>query len=181
MMSGLVIWFTGLPGAGKSTLAQAVYQELQRGGHPAQIIDGDVLRAGASADLGFSDADRAKQVERAAQAAVAVAQAGSIALVAVIAPAAQTRAAARRLIAPHRYVEIYLSTPLAVCRQRDPKGLYAQAAAGRLCGLTGVDAPYEPPSHPDLALDTAQHDLSQCVAQILDVIGMRTRSRSAQP
>jgi adenylyl-sulfate kinase len=169
-MSGLVIWFTGLPGAGKTTLAQAVQQELQRRGRPAQVIDGDVLRAAASADLGFSAADRAVQVERAAQAAVAVAQAGAIALVAVIAPAAQARAAARRLIAPHCYFEIYLSTPLAVCRQRDPKGLYAQAAAGSLRGFTGVDASYDPPSHPDLVLDTSQHDLSQCVAQVLDVI-----------
>ena len=169
-MPGAIVWFTGLPGAGKTTLARAVCRALNERGISAQVIDGDELRAGISADLGFSPADRAVQVERAAQAAVAVAQAGEIALVAVIAPALQSRAAARALAAPQRFLEIYLSTPLAVCQQRDPKGLYAQAAAGTLCGLTGVDAPYEPPVCPDLVLDTSQHDLSQCVAHILNVI-----------
>ena len=170
MTSGTIIWFTGLPGAGKTTLAQAVCQALGNRGLSAQVIDGDELRRGVCADLGFSAVDRAVQVERAARAAVAVAQTGRIALVAVIAPAAQARAAARRIAVPHRYVEVYLSTPVAVCRQRDPKGLYAQAAAGTVRDFTGVDAPYEPPSHPDLVLDTSQYELSICVARVLRVL-----------
>ena len=170
LKSGAIIWFTGLPGAGKTTLAQAVCQALGNRGRSAQVIDGDELRRGVCADLGFSAVDRAVQVERAASAAVTVAQTGRIALVAVIAPAAQARALARRLAVPHRYVEVYLSTPVAVCRQRDPKGLYAQAAAGTVRDLTGVDAPYEPPSHPDLVLDTSQYELSICVARVLRVL-----------
>ena len=169
-MPGAIVWFTGLPGAGKITLAQAVCQALGERGRPAQVIDGDDLRRGISADLGFSPTDRAMQVPRAAQAAVAIAQAGEIALVAVIAPAQQARAAARMLAAPYRFLEIYLSTPLSICRQRDPKGLYAQADTGIVRGLTGVDAPYEPPVHPELVLDTSQLELPLCVANVLTVI-----------
>ncbi len=169
-MPGAIVWFTGLPGAGKTTLAQAVCRALGERGRPAQVIDGDELRRGVSADLGFSPTDRAMQVQRAAQAAVAIAQAGEIALVAVIAPAVAARTAARALVAPHRFLEIHLSTPLSVCRQRDPKGLYAQADAGILRGLTGVDASYEPPLHPDLVLDTSQVELSLCIAHILKLI-----------
>ena len=167
---GAIVWFTGLPSAGKTTLARAVSRALHECRLPAQVIDGDELRAGVSADLGFSSADRAAQARRAAEAAVAVAQVGGIALVAVIAPALQARAAARELAGRHRFLEIYLSTPVAICRQRDPKGLYALADVGLLRGFTGVDASYEPPARPDLVLDTSQMELPLCVAHVLGLI-----------
>jgi len=151
---GATLWFTGLPGAGKTTMAEAVRRELTRRGRPACILDGDALRAGLSSDLGLSRADRSEQARRAAHVAILLADCGVVALVALVSPYAADRHAARVL---HRerdlqFCEIWVDTPVTICQQRDPKGLYARARSGALKGLTGVDGPYEPPARPDLRI-----------------------------
>jgi bifunctional enzyme CysN/CysC len=150
--AGVTVWFTGLSGSGKSTLANAVSAFLLESGRPAYVLDGDNVRHGLNADLGFSAADRAENVRRIGEVAALMADAGLVVLVPVISP---YRADRERVRATHRnvalrFVEVFVDTPLAVCEQRDPKGLYAKARAGELTGLTGVDDPYEAPVDPEL-------------------------------
>ena len=149
---GGVVWLTGLSGAGKSTIAAALQARLERAGARAVVLDGDNLRHGLNRDLGFSPEDRAENVRRTGEVARLFADAGVLAICALISPTAADRAAVRERMGDRAYLEVFIDTPLDVCRERDPKGLYAQAAAGRLTGLTGVDAPYEPPSSPDLTI-----------------------------
>lgn len=154
---GATVWFTGLPAAGKSTLAGQVESLLLRAGRSAYVLDGDNLRLGLCADLGFDPADRVENVRRAAEVARLFADAGMIALVALISPYARERRLAREL---HQrsglpFIEVYVNTPLAECEARDPKGLYARARAGHLPQMTGVSAPYEPPDEPDLSVTPA--------------------------
>jgi len=154
---GATVWLTGLPAAGKSTLAGALERELVTAGRPAFRLDGDELRTGICRDLGFSRADREENVRRAALVARCLAEAGVVALVALVSPHADARRGAR---AAHDeaglcFLEVHVSTPLATCERRDPKGLYRRARAGALRGLTGVDDPYEAPTDPDLRLDEA--------------------------
>jgi adenylyl-sulfate kinase len=151
-MRGGTVWFTGLPAAGKSTLARSVERELLAAGVPAYVLDGDNVRHGLSVDLGFSPQDRGENVRRIAHVAVILSDAGVIALVSLISPYATMRDAARRL---HEqtglgFVEVWIDTPLDLCERRDPKGLYARARRGELGGMTGIDAPYEVPLAPDL-------------------------------
>ncbi|WP_148714373.1 adenylyl-sulfate kinase [Chitinolyticbacter meiyuanensis] len=157
--------FTGLPGAGKSTLAHALSLALVERGLNNQVLDGDVLRAGPCADLGYSDADRLEQARRAGAMAQQLRQDGILPLVALIAPRAIHRSALRAAV-DGALIEVWCSTPLAVCEARDPKGLYAAARAGTVKGLTGIDAPYEPPQAA-LALDTSVLDHASCVARLL--------------
>jgi bifunctional enzyme CysN/CysC len=154
---GATVWFTGLSGAGKSTLAFAVEAHLVRARRAAYVLDGDNLRHGLNGDLGFDEADRDENVRRVAEVARLFADAGVVALVPVISPYRAARARARRLheLAEVPFVEVFVDTPLAECEQRDPKGLYARARRGELTGLTGLDAPYEAPEHPDLHLTPA--------------------------
>lgn len=161
-----VLWFTGLSGAGKSTLAAAVATHLRVAGHAALVLDGDHLRAGLCRDLGFSAVDRREQARRAATLAAIAADQGITTLVALVSPAAADRAHARDIIGPTRFREIYVATPLAVCAARDPKGLYARVRAGTLRDLSGVDAPYERPTHPDVVLDTTDLTVATAVAQV---------------
>ena len=143
----MTVWVTGLPAAGKTTLAQETARKLASFDIPVRVLDGDELRGGVSADLGFSRTDRREQCDRAARLASELAAAGNVVIVALVSPYASDRAAARER---HRrsglaFLEVFLDTPLAECERRDPNGLYAAARAGRLSGLTGVDDPYQAP------------------------------------
>ena len=153
-LAGATIWFTGLSGSGKSTVAAAVERLLVTGGQAASMLDGDNVRLGLNGDLGFSDDDRAENVRRVGEVARLLADAGVVALVPVISPFRAGRDAAR---AAHEAVglgfyEVFVDTPLDVCEARDPKGLYAKARRGELVGMTGIDSPYEAPLRPDLVL-----------------------------
>ena len=156
-LSGATVWFTGLSGSGKSTIADAVAARLIERGRPTYVLDGDNVRHGLNADLGFSAADRAENVRRLGEVARLMADAGLVVLVPVISPyrgdRQQVRAAHEAAGLP--FVEVYVDTPLEICEQRDPKGLYARARAGELSAMTGIDAPYEPPKQPDVHLRPA--------------------------
>ncbi len=149
---GAVLWFTGLSGAGKSTVAALVDTHLQAAGHHSYILDGDNLRFGLCQDLGFSPDDRAENIRRISEVARLFVDAGLIILVAAISPYRHDREQARARVADGRFIEIFVDTDLAVCESRDPKGLYRRARAGELQGLSGVDAPYERPLAPELHL-----------------------------
>jgi bifunctional enzyme CysN/CysC len=153
--TGATIWLTGLPSSGKSAIAAALEAQLVGGGTGAYLIDGDNLRHGLSGDLGFDAGSRAENVRRAGEAARMLADAGLVVLVALVSPFAAHRERVRRRHAEDElpFVEVYVDTPLEVCEERDPKGLYRRARAGTLHGLTGIDDPYEPPESPDLVLD----------------------------
>jgi bifunctional enzyme CysN/CysC len=168
---GATIWITGLPASGKSTLAAAVEARLLAGGRPAYVLDGDNLRHGLNGDLGFSDDDRKENVRRTAEVSALLADAGVVALVALVSPFAADRDAAR---AAHdrrglAFLEVHVATTLAECERRDPKGLYARARAGELAGLTGVGAPYEPPERPDLRVEPAE-PLDAAVDRLLAIL-----------
>ncbi|RZJ62801.1 MAG: adenylyl-sulfate kinase [Acidovorax sp.] len=162
-------WLTGLSGAGKTTLAHALAHALRSRGEAACVIDGDELRAGLCADLGFDAASRAENVRRAAHMARMLNANGVHAVVALISPAAAARREACAIIGLDRCLEIHVSTPLAVCEQRDAKGLYAQARAARLTQMTGVHSAYEPPENPVLRIDTSTITVHAAVHRLLDV------------
>jgi bifunctional enzyme CysN/CysC len=149
-----VLWFTGLSGAGKSTIANLVEQKLHALGHATYLLDGDNIRLGINKDLGFTPADRVENVRRTAEVAKLMVDAGLIVLVSLIAPFEAERATARSLFEPGEFVEIYVNAPLELCQQRDPKGLYRKAREGKLINFTGIDSPYEPPRNPELELHT---------------------------
>ena len=169
---GFAVLFTGLPGAGKSTLAAALAAMLrERTGRPVTLLDGDAVRATLSAGLGYSRADRAVNLERIGFVAAEVVRHGGIAICAAIAPYASDRRALRETVEAHGgFVEVHVSTPLAVCEARDRKGLYARARAGLMQGLTGVDDPYEPPERPELAVDTAGIDAATATLRVMAVL-----------
>ncbi len=151
---GATLWITGLPSSGKSTLGAAVEERLVEQGCGAYLLDGDNLRCGICGDLGFSQVDREQNVHRVGELARLFADSGTIAVVAVVSPYEHTRALVRERHEHDKlpFFEVFLDTPIAVCAERDPKGLYARARAGKLNGFTGVDDPYEPPARPDLLL-----------------------------
>ena len=153
-LGGATIWFTGLSGSGKSTVATACEAQLVAEGRPAYVLDGDNIRHGLNGDLGFSAEDRAENVRRVGHVAALMADAGLVALVPLVSPYRADRDAVRHLheAADLPFVEVFVDTPIELCEQRDPKGLYAKARAGELKGFTGVDDPYEPPVHPELVL-----------------------------
>jgi len=166
-LDGLTIWFTGLSGSGKSTIADRVAERLYESGRPAYVLDGDNVRHGLNADLGFSSADRAENVRRVGEVARLMADAGLVVLVPVISPYRVDRDRVRvaHASAGLRFVEVFVDTPIELCEQRDPKGLYKLARAGELPGFTGVDAPYEAPQSPELRL--LPGDLDEQVRQVL--------------
>ncbi|MCS7483547.1 adenylyl-sulfate kinase [Umezawaea endophytica] len=149
-----VVWFTGLSGSGKSTIADLVERILHAEGRNTFLLDGDNVRNGLNRDLGFTDADRVENIRRIAEVAALMVDAGLIVLVSFISPFRTERALARDLVAEGEFCEVFVDTPLAVAEQRDPKGLYAKARRGELANFTGIDSPYEPPESPDVRLDT---------------------------
>lgn len=169
---GATVWLTGLPSSGKSTIAAAVTAELRARGLPVEVLDGDELRRTVSAGLGFSRADREENVRRIGALAASLAGGGAIVLVAVIAPYGDSRAEVRRLHTTIGvpYLEVHVATPLAVCAQRDVKGLYRRQAAGTLVGLTGVDDPYEAPESPELRLDTHHEPVETSAKAVLQLL-----------
>lgn len=171
--SGLVVWLTGLPGAGKTTLALLLEQQLKAEGVPASVVDGDDARGGAiSQDLGFSRRDRGLNVDRIAWVASKVARAGAVAIVASVSPYADDRVRARTLVEADggRFLEVHVDTPLEVCRERDPKGLYTRAARGDAAGVTGLNDPYEAPLAPDLAIGGFGRPAAACAGDLLEAV-----------
>jgi adenylyl-sulfate kinase len=174
------LWLTGLSGAGKTTIARAVAERLAAHGIASYVLDGDELRAGLSADLGFSVADRAEQVRRAGHVARILGDAGVIVLASLISPTRAERDALRASHPAGRFFEIHVATTLEVCESRDVKGLYARARAGQIPDFTGIDAPYEPPLAPELTLDGAG-DLDAAVEMVCSLIGFGQDSVGAHP
>jgi bifunctional enzyme CysN/CysC len=174
---GAVLWFTGLSGAGKSTLAVEVENRLFLKGYQVYVLDGDNLRFGLNADLGFSPEDRAENIRRAGEVAALFARAGFVAIAAFISPYRSDRERARRA-AGRAFHEVYVKADLATCELRDPKGLYRKARRGEITEFTGVTAPYEAPESPDLVVDTGGHDVEHCVEALLDYV---TRSLALRP
>ncbi len=172
---GATLWFTGLPGAGKSTVAAAVEERLIQAGLPAFLLDGDNLRHGLNGDLGFDEHARAENVRRTAHVARLLAESGTVALVSLVSPYAADRETAATLHAADdlTFMEIFVDAPLELCEERDPKGLYARARAGELAGLTGVGAPYEPPVNPDLVLGANDETVEEEVARVMDLLAAR--------
>ncbi len=169
---GATIWFTGLPASGKSAIAVGLQRALIAAGFPAIWLDGDRLRAGLNADLGFGASDRAENVRRVAAVASMLADAGMVAVVSVISPYAESRRHARIMheAAGLAFLEVFVDTALATCEERDPKGLYARARAGTLVGMTGVDAPYEVPERPELVLGDPALGVEACVSLALGLL-----------
>jgi bifunctional enzyme CysN/CysC len=169
---GATVWFTGLSGSGKSTVAVEVERRLIAAGRAAYLLDGDNLRHGLNADLGFTAADRTENIRRVGEVARLFADAGVVALVPVISPYAADRDRARAVheAAGLRFVEVWVDTPIELCEERDPKGLYAKARAGEIKGFTGIDDPYEAPARPDLRLTPADGDPAAQAALVLPLL-----------
>jgi adenylyl-sulfate kinase len=168
----ICLWMTGLSGAGKSTLANALELELNKKGKHTYILDGDNLRHGLNSDLGFSEADRNENVRRAAEAAQLMVDAGLIVIVGLISPFKQERDWVRSRFNDNQFKEIYISTSLQECEQRDVKGLYQKARQGEVKDFTGIDSPYEPPENPDAIIDTQDKSVSECVQLILEKVNL---------
>ncbi|MCD4829442.1 MAG: adenylyl-sulfate kinase [Candidatus Cloacimonetes bacterium] len=167
---GAVVWFTGLSGSGKSTIARAVEERLTAVGKACYVLDGDVVRAGLCADLDFSPDDRIENIRRVAHVAALMADAGLLALCAFISPYCAGRDAARALLSPRRFFEVLVNCPLAECESRDVKGLYRKARAGKIEAFTGIDAPYEPPLLAELILDTTTQSVAESAEAVMKML-----------
>jgi bifunctional enzyme CysN/CysC len=172
---GATLWFTGLPGAGKSTVAAAVEERLLELGRPAFLLDGDNLRHGLNGDLGFDESARTENVRRTAHVARLLAESGTVALVSLVSPYAADRRTAASLHGADEleFIEVFVDAPLELCEERDPKGLYARARAGELSGLTGVGAPYEAPENADLTLGSGGETVEQEVERVMALLRER--------
>ncbi len=174
-LRGATVWLTGLPAAGKSTIGRAIEERLVRAGRPAYLLDGDNLRHGLNGDLGFDERARAENVRRTAHVARLLAECGAVALVSLVSPYAADRELAAELHAKEQlaFLEVFVGTPLAQCERRDPKGLYARARSGELAGMTGVDAPYEPPPAPDVVVGAGGEVIDAAVDRVLAALAAR--------
>lgn len=171
---GLMVWLTGLSGSGKSTLAIALERELQQRGRLCRLLDGDNIRTGINNNLGFSAEDRRENIRRIAEVGKLFVDTGIVTVASFISPTRDLRRMAADIIGPDDFMEVYVSTPLEVCEQRDVKGLYARARRGEIRNFTGIDAPFEAPEHPDLSLDTGRLPLKECVDRLLEQVLVRT-------
>ena len=169
----LVVWLTGLPGSGKSTIANIVESKLVALGRQTMLLDGDNLRQGLNADLGFDAAGRSENVRRVGEVAKLMTDAGLIAIVALVSPFRADRRRAAALLPEGRFLEIFVDTPIEICRRRDPKGLYEKADRGKVLNLTGRDQPYEVPEAPDLVLRTVELTAEQAADRIVELVMSR--------
>jgi adenylylsulfate kinase len=165
-----VIWFTGLSGSGKSTLAVHLERKLFESGYFAQLLDGDNIRSGVNANLGFSLVDREENIRRIAEIAKLYLDSGIITLCSFISPTISIRKLARTIIGSSDFLEIYTHAPLEICEQRDVKGLYKRARLGEIAGFTGIDSPYEAPESPFLKIDTAAQSIDESLGKLYDKI-----------
>lgn len=174
-VAGITVWFTGLSGSGKSTIAVEVERLVLQRGRPAYLLDGDNLRHGLNGDLGFSAADRDENVRRASEVARLFADAGVVALVPLISPyrAGRDRARAIHDAAGLPFIEVFVNTPIEECERRDPKGLYVKARAGEITGFTGIDDPYEPPRSPELELTPADGSPTAQAERVVALLAAR--------
>lgn len=167
---GAMIWFTGLSGSGKSTIAIALERELHQRGILCRILDGDNIRSGINNNLGFSEADRIENIRRIAEVSKLFVDTGIVTIAAFISPSNDIRRMAADIIGQEDFLEVYVSTPLEECERRDVKGLYAKARRGEIKNFTGISAPFEAPAHPALALDTSVLTLEESVNKLLALI-----------
>ncbi len=168
-----ILWFTGLSGSGKSTVTQAVDEQLHRMGYRTFVLDGDNIRKGLCSDLGFSSEDRMENIRRIGEVAKLFLDAGVIVLVAFISPFRKDRDRVRTMTEAGEFFEVFCKCPLQVCESRDPKGLYAKARAGEIKNFTGISSPYEEPEHPDLILKTDIWTIEECIEQVLELISKK--------
>lgn len=167
---GVVVWLTGMSGAGKSTIARAVVARMQTFGVRSTMLDGDVLRKGLNADLGFSEAERSENLRRVAHIAALFCDEGFVAVTATISPNVEHRENARRIVGSDSFVEVFVDAPLEVCERRDPKGLYKRARRGEIEQFTGLTAPYLPPPNPDVVVCTQNASVERCVEEIIEYL-----------
>lgn len=165
-----IAWLTGLSGAGKSTIADAVDRGLTEADRSSMVLDGDNLRQGLNRDLGFTAEERAENIRRAAEVARLMADAGLVVIVSLISPFRAERAAARAIAGDIPFLEVFIDTPLAICEARDPKGLYDRARAGKIPNFTGISAPYEVPDAPDLTLKTTTISVAQTALPLIEAM-----------
>jgi bifunctional enzyme CysN/CysC len=161
------VWFTGLSGAGKSSIANRLEQRLYASGRHTYLLDGDNVRHGLNRDLGFTEADRVENIRRIGEVAKLMTEAGLIVLCSFISPFRADRQMAREIASPSAFIEVFVDTPIAECIRRDPKGLYARAQAGNIPNFTGIDSAYEPPEDPEIRLDTLDHDPDVLADQLI--------------
>ncbi|MEK0316242.1 adenylyl-sulfate kinase [Cohnella sp. 56] len=170
---GRVLWFTGLSGSGKTTLAFALEKELHERGIASYVLDGDNVRHGLGRDLGFTESDRKENIRRVGEVSKLFVDAGMIVLAALISPSAEDRRMVRELFGPGDFMEIYVDCPIEECERRDPKGLYQKARNGQIPNFTGIDAPYDVPERPEVALDTRRLTVGQSVDALIDYLEAR--------
>ncbi len=168
-----ILWFTGLSGAGKSTVANALEQALYGRGYHTYLLDGDNVRHGLNRNLGFSPEDREENIRRIGEVAKLFVDGGTIVLTAFISPYRRDRDLVRQLVGEGEFIEVFVDTPLDVCEDRDPKGLYKKARAGEIRGFTGIDDPYEAPDSPEITLRTDRNSIEESVVQVLDELAAR--------
>ncbi|RLF58329.1 MAG: adenylyl-sulfate kinase [Thermoplasmata archaeon] len=164
---GVILWFTGLSGSGKSTIANEVAYQLHKKGNFSYVLDGDNIRYGLNKDLGFNPEDRDENIRRISEVAHLFSEAGIIAITAFISPYQTLRDFCRNLQEKERFFEIYCKASIGTCEKRDPKGLYKKARAGEIKEFTGIDAPYEKPENPEIILDTDRYNVEQCAEQVI--------------
>lgn len=172
---GVLLWFTGLSGSGKSTVAIALERELQRRGYLCKILDGDNIRSGINGDLGFSVADRRENIRRIAEVAKLFVDTGIITICCFISPTNEIREMAQRIVGTGDFKEIYVNTPLSVCEARDVKGLYAKARRGEIKNFTGISSPFEAPENPALEISTDSTPIAQNVEKIIALLNLKPR------
>jgi len=167
---GALIWFTGLSGSGKSTIAYTLEHALVQRGHLAYVLDGDNIRHGLNKNLGFSAEDRTENIRRIGEVGKLFVDAGIITATAFISPYRDDRHIARETVGVDSFYEVFCDTPLEVCEQRDPKGLYKKARAGEIKGFTGIDDPYEPPERPELVIDTSKTSPQEAAVAVCEML-----------
>ena len=173
----VMIWFTGLSGSGKSTIAIALERELHKRGLLCRILDGDNIRSGINNNLGFTEADRIENIRRIAEVSKLFVDTGIIMIAAFISPSNDIREMAANIIGKDDFLEVYVSTPIEECERRDVKGLYAKARRGEIKNFTGISAPFEAPAHPALTLDTSALSLEESVNKLLELILPRIQKK----